>query len=60
MVRIHYFAVMVTVVPFFYESQVEELRKAFTNEKKRTKSANDFLWLYYYFFLPKFNKKPVF
>ena len=39
MVRIHYFAVMVTVMQFsqfffFYESQIEELRKAFTKEKK--------------------------
>jgi hypothetical protein len=25
----------------FYESQVEELRKAFTKEKKQHKSAND-------------------
>ena len=38
MVRIHYFAVMVTVIQFkkkfSSESQVEELRKAFTREKR--------------------------
>ena len=37
MVRVHYFAVMVTGIQFFnsfYESQVEYLRKAFTKEKK--------------------------
>ena len=42
MVRIHYFAVMVTVMQFsqffFYESQVQELRKAFTKKKS---SDND-------------------
>ena len=35
MVRIHYFVVMVTVMQFshfFLESQVKELRKAFTKE----------------------------
>ena len=35
MVRILYFAVIVTVMQFshfFYESQVEELRKAFTQK----------------------------
>ena len=41
MVRIHYFVVMVTVMQFsqflFYESQVKELRKAFTKEKKNFK-----------------------
>ena len=40
MVRIHYFVVMVTVMQFsqffFYETQVKELRKAFTKEKKIT------------------------
>ena len=44
MVRIHNFAVMVTVMQFskffFYESQVE-LRKAFLKGKKKHKSAND-------------------
>ena len=37
MVRIHYFAVMVTIMKFsqfFYKSSVEELTKAFTNEEK--------------------------
>ena len=44
MVRIHYFVVMVTVMQFsqffFYESQIKELRKAFTKEIKNL-SAND-------------------
>ena len=43
MVRIHHFAVMDSVMQFsqffFYELQVEELRKAFTKEKKECKSA---------------------
>jgi hypothetical protein len=41
MARIHYFVVMVTVMQFshffFYETQVKELRKAFTKEKKTLK-----------------------
>ena len=47
MVRINYFAVMVTVMQFsqffFYESQVEELRKAFKKEKKNTKVLMSFI-----------------
>ena len=55
MVRIHYFAVMVTVMQFsqffFYESLVEELRKAFTKEKKDIKVTMTLLLLFYYFFM---------
>ena len=46
----------------FYESQIEELRKAFTKEKKEKKVLMTFLLLFYYFLwpkIPKFNKKPV-
>ena len=46
MVRINYFAVMVTVMQFsqffFYESQVEELRKAY-NLKHINSIKNGFL-----------------
>ena len=34
MVKIHYFAVMVKPLVFFYKYQVKYLRKAFTEEKK--------------------------
>ena len=61
MVRIH-IAVMVTVMQFpqffFYESQVEELRKAFTKEKKNIKMQKNFYCCL--LLLPKvrkFNKK---
>ena len=33
MVRFNYFALMVTFMHFFYESQEEEVIKAFTTEK---------------------------
>ena len=52
MVRINYFAVMVTVMQFsqffILESQVEELRKAFTKEKKSIKVLMTLLLLFYY------------
>ena len=55
MVRIHYFTVMVTLMQisqfFFYESKVEELRKAFTKEKKNIKMLMTILLLFYYFFM---------
>ena len=35
----------------FYESQVEELRKAFTKEKKNIKVLMTLLLLFYYFFM---------
>ena len=35
----------------FYESQVKELRKAFTKEKKKFKVLMTFLLLFYYFFM---------
>ena len=35
----------------FSESQVEELRKAFTKEKKNIKVLITFLLLFYYFFM---------
>ena len=46
MVRVNYFDVMVTGMQFlkffFYEYQLEYLRKAFTKERKRKKIVNDF------------------
>ena len=54
MVRIHYFVVMVTVMQFSkknYESQVKELRKAFTKEKKNFEVIMTFVLLFYYFFM---------
>ena len=36
---------------FFYESQVEELRKASTKEKKNIKVLMTLLLLFYYFFI---------
>ena len=58
MVRIHYYVVMVSVTVmqfsqffFFYESQVKELRKAFTQEKKNFKVLIPCLLLFYYFFM---------
>ena len=52
MVRIHYFGVMVTVMQFSqFESQVEELRKAFTKHKKNSKVLMTLLLLFYYFFM---------
>ena len=48
MVRTLYFAVMVTVMQFFFKSQVEDLRKAFTKEKKVQMT---FLLLFYDFFM---------
>ena len=55
MVRIFYFVVMVTVMQFlqffFYESQVKELRKAFTKDKKNFKVLMTFLLLFYYFIM---------
>ena len=38
----------------FYESQVEELRKAFTKEKKNIKVLMTLLFLFYYFLIPVF------
>ena len=35
----------------FYESQVEEIRKAFTKEKKNIKVLMTLLLLFYYFFM---------
>ena len=35
----------------FYKSQVEELRKAFTKEKKNIKVLMTLLLLFYYFFM---------
>ena len=35
----------------FYESQVEELKKAFTKEEKNTKGLMTLLLLFYYFFI---------
>ena len=53
MARIHDFAVMVTVMQFlqffFLKSQVEELRKALTKEKKKAIELT-LLLLFYYFF----------
>ena len=54
MVRIHYFVEMITVMQFlqffFYESQVKELRKAFTKEKKNFKVLMTFLLLFFLLF----------
>ena len=54
MVRIHYFAAMVTVMQFsqfFFMNLVEELRKAFTKEKNNIKVLMTLLLLFYYFFM---------
>jgi hypothetical protein len=49
------FVEMITVMQFlqffFYESQVKELRKAFTKEKNNFKVLMTVLLLFYYFFM---------
>ena len=52
MVKIHYFAVMVTVMQYSqFFCEVEELRNAFTKEKNNKKVLMTLLLLFYYFLL---------